>query len=189
MAVRGAHHAIRHGRTPVLLVLVTVLATLLATLLAACATTVTASEEPPEEDGVVVENISPYDTEHPAMRNLDPELAGAVRAAADEARADGVELRVTSGWRSRAYQQRLLDEAVVRYGDLTTALRYVSTPDTSKHVTGEAIDIGPTDAADWLIRHGADHGLCQPYANEMWHFELLTAPGGECPAQRADPTA
>ena len=28
----------------------------------------------------------------------------------------------------------------------------------------------PTDADDWLIQHGSDYGLCQTYANEMWHF-------------------
>ena len=82
--------------------------------------------------------------------------------------------------------ERLLDEAVNTYGSLEEARRLVSTPDKSAHVTGEAIDIGPTDAADWLIRHGADYGLCQTYANEMWHFELSTTPGGQCPVPRSD---
>jgi LAS superfamily LD-carboxypeptidase LdcB len=93
---------------------------------------------------------------------------------------------VTSGRRSAAYQQELLDEAVRRYGSLGEALRYVASPDTSSHVTGDAVDLGPTQADDWLIRHGADYGLCQTYANEMWHFELATAPGGTCPAPRPD---
>ncbi|MFE9749450.1 M15 family metallopeptidase [Saccharothrix saharensis] len=140
------------------------------------------------EDGGIPtgSSISPDDSGHPAIARLDPALLAALRAAARDARAAGVELRVTSGWRSKAYQQRLLDEAVARYGSLAEARRLVSTPEKSAHVTGKAIDIGPTDAADWLIRNGSDHGLCQTYANEMWHFELSTTPGGECPRPHDD---
>jgi D-alanyl-D-alanine carboxypeptidase len=93
---------------------------------------------------------------------------------------------VTSGRRSAAYQQELLDEAVRRYGSLSEALRYVATQETSAHVTGDAVDIGPTETADWMVRHGADHGLCQTYANEVWHVEPATVPGGTCPAPRPD---
>lgn len=135
-------------------------------------------------DGSIPENesISLDDNEHAAIANLDPTLLAAVRKAAADARLRGVELKVTSGWRSAAYQQRLLDEAIARYRSEKEALRWVHPPEKSKHVTGQAIDIGPTAAADWLIQHGADYGLCQAYANEMWHFELLTSPGGQCPA-------
>ena len=102
------------------------------------------------------------------------------------ARDAGVELWVTSGWRSAAYQQELLDEAVARYGSLGEALRFVATPDTSAHVTGDAVDIGPAAADDWLDRNGAAYGLCRTYANEAWHFELATRPGGTCPPLRPD---
>ncbi|MEI5676308.1 MULTISPECIES: M15 family metallopeptidase [unclassified Nocardioides] len=117
---------------------------------------------------------------------LDPDLLAAVRAAARDARADGITVQVTSGWRSREHQQRLYDEALTRYGSEQEARRYVATPDASAHVTGDAVDIGPTDAADWMGRHGSAHGLCQTFANEMWHFELATTPGGECPEQLPD---
>jgi LAS superfamily LD-carboxypeptidase LdcB len=116
---------------------------------------------------------------------LDPALAAAVRRAAADAARDGIELRITSGRRSRAYQQQLLDEAVDRYGG-TEARRRVATPDRSKHVTGDAVDVGPTDAAYWLAEHGPAYGLCQVYANEIWHYELLTTPGGTCPPMRPD---
>ncbi|HEX7303965.1 M15 family metallopeptidase [Lentzea sp.] len=127
------------------------------------------------------ESISLDDNGHAAIANLDPALLSAVRAAAVDAAARGVVLKVTSGWRSRAYQQRLLDEAIALYRSEKEALRWVHPPEKSKHVTGHAIDIGPTDAADWLVRFGADYGLCQTYTNEMWHFELMTEPGGRCP--------
>lgn len=134
-------------------------------------------------DGRIPENesISLDDSGHAALANLDPALPAAVRAAAADAAVRGVELKVTSGWRSREYQQRLLDEAVARHRSEEEARKLVHPPDRSRHVTGQAIDIGPINAADWLIQHGADYGLCQAYANEMWHFELLTTPGGSCP--------
>ena len=79
---------------------------------------------------------------------------------------------VNSGWRSAAYQEQLLDEAVSTYGSRKEAARWVATPDTSAHVSGDAVDIGPTDAAAWLSDHGAGYGLCQIYRNEPWHYEL-----------------
>ncbi|PWK89608.1 D-alanyl-D-alanine carboxypeptidase-like protein [Lentzea atacamensis] len=142
-------------------------------------------------DGSIPDNesISLNDNEHAAIANLDPALLAAVREAAVDAQAQKVELKVTSGWRSAQYQQRLMDDAVARYRSEKEARRWVQTPEKSKHVTGTAIDIGPTNAADWLIRHGADYGLCQAYAHEMWHFELLTTRGGQCPQPISVPPA
>lgn len=129
---------------------------------------------------------TPFDVNRPTIGNLDPDLLDAIRAAAGDAQDDGVELVITSGWRSRAHQQRLFAEAVSRYGSEQEALRHVATPDTSAHVTGDAVDIGPTDADEWLSQHGADYGLCQIFANEIWHFELATTPGGRCPDMLPD---
>ncbi|MFC4530948.1 M15 family metallopeptidase [Sphaerisporangium dianthi] len=143
------------------------------------------------EDGFVPDGgrISPRDTELPAIANLNPRLLRAVRKAADDAARDGVDMYLTTGWRSKAYQRRLLAEAVVKYGGEREARRYVATPEQSHHVTGDAVDIGPTDADSWLSQHGRDYGLCQVYANEMWHFELATTPGGVCPRMRSDASA
>lgn len=129
------------------------------------------------------------DAEVPAVARLDPALLDALRAASTEARDDGIVVEVTSGWRSRAYQQQLLDEAVVRYGSPQEAARWVATPDTSAHVSGLAVDVGPTDAAYWMAQHGSRFGLCQVYANEIWHYEPLVDPGGTCPPPRADGTS
>lgn len=122
----------------------------------------------------------PLDVNRPTIGNLDPDLLDAVQAAARDAQRDGVRMVVTSGWRSRAHQQRLFAEAVSKYGSEEEASRWVSTPDTSAHVTGDAVDIGPTAAADWLSQHGADYGLCQTFANEIWHYELATTLAGRC---------
>ncbi|WP_163275106.1 M15 family metallopeptidase [Cellulomonas iranensis] len=144
--------------------------------------------EPGVEDGVIDrgDGVTIFDTHLPAIANLDPALRAAVEQATTDAGARGVEMVVTSGWRSAHYQQHLLDEAVRTRGSLEEARKWVSTPELSRHVTGDAVDIGYTDADSWLEQHGARYGLCTTYANEMWHFELATEPGGECPPKKAD---
>jgi zinc D-Ala-D-Ala carboxypeptidase len=142
-----------------------------------------------EADGVVPDGASVFDDDSPAVANLDPDLLGVLRQAATDAADDGVELNVTSGWRSSDYQEQLLREAVSKYGSSEEAARWVATPDTSAHVSGDAVDIGPSDATAWLSEHGADYGLCQIYVNEPWHYELRPeAIDLGCPPLYADPT-
>ena len=135
-------------------------------------------------DGVTV-----FDGEFPAVAKLDPDLLKALRAAATDAADDGVEFHVDSGWRSAAYQNQLLREAISKYGSEQEAARWVATADTSPHVSGDAIDIGHADATAWLSEHGAEYGLCRIYRNEPWHYELRpeTLDHG-CPGMYADPT-
>ena len=140
-------------------------------------------------EGKVPDGVTVFDDDLPAVANLDPDLLGALRRAASDAAGDGVELDVNSGWRSPAYQRLLLDEAVSTYGSRQEAARWVATPTTSPHVSGDAVDIGPSDAATWLAEHGAGYGLCQIYRNEPWHFELRPdAVDLGCPPTYADPT-
>ena len=140
-------------------------------------------------DGFVPDGVtlSPSD-DVPAITHLDPDLRAAVQEAVRAAAEDGVELRISSGWRSAEYQQALLDAAVVEHGSLERAREYVLTPEESEHVTGDAVDVGPTDAMYWMQQHGADHGLCQTYGNEIWHYELATEPGTDCPPPLTDAT-
>lgn len=135
------------------------------------------------EDGYVPVggSLSPFSDE-PAVGDLDPDLLDALRQAASDASADGIELRVNGGWRSARYQEELLQRAVATYGSVEAARQYVKPPGESSHVTGEAVDVGPAEAASWLSAYGSAYGLCQIYANEPWHFELATSPGGPCPA-------
>jgi D-alanyl-D-alanine carboxypeptidase len=142
-----------------------------------------------EADGAVPDGTTVFDDDVAGVARLDPNLLGALREAATDAADDGVEFFVDSGWRSPAYQEHLLQEAVSKYGSEEEAARWVATPETSPHVSGEAVDIGPSDAAAWLSEHGAEYGLCQIYANEPWHYELRPdAVDHGCPAMYADPT-
>jgi LAS superfamily LD-carboxypeptidase LdcB len=133
--------------------------------------------------------VTVFDDEVPAVANLDPDLLAALRRAATDAEDDGVEFFVNGGWRSPAYQEQLLHDAVSKYGSAREAARWVATVDTSAHVLGDAVDIGPVDARAWLSEHGARYGLCQIYRNEPWHYELRPeAVDGGCPPMYADPT-
>ena len=142
-----------------------------------------------EAVGAVPDGATVFDDQIPGVANLDLALLDAVRRAATDAADDGVEFFVDSGWRSPEYQERLLREAVRKYGSEAEAARWVATPTTSAHVSGDAVDIGPSAAAAWLSEHGARHGLCRVYANESWHFELRPAAVAlGCPPMYADPT-
>jgi len=142
--------------------------------------------QPPMDvpDGTTV-----FENAHPAVAKLDPKLLHALRHAATDAGDDGVEFAVNSGWRSRKDQARLFREAVAQYGSETEAARWVATPGTSAHESGDAVDLRPAEATAWLSEHGARYGLCPIYRNEPWHYELRPdAVDHGCPPLYDDPT-
>jgi zinc D-Ala-D-Ala carboxypeptidase len=140
-------------------------------------------------DGAVPDGATVFDDEIPGVANLDPDLLGALHQAAADAADEGIELVVDSGWRSPEYQEHLLREAISKYGSEEEAARWVAAPSTSAHVSGDAVDLGPSDATAWLSERGAEYGLCQIYGNEPWHYELRPeAIDRGCPPKYADPT-
>ena len=125
-----------------------------------------------EADGAVRRGLRIFDKKSPAVTNLDPALLRALRRAASDAAKFKVDIVVNSGWRSTDYQERLFREAVSKYGSEENAARWVATADTSSHVSGQAVDIGPSRAIAWLSKHGAklrpkavDHGCPAMYAD------------------------
>lgn len=122
----------------------------------------------------------------PEATGVDPELQRRFDAAAAAAAGEGVELAITSGWRSADEQQVIVDQAVGQYGSTQEAHRWVLPPETSAHVAGLAIDVGATEGAYWLTEHGAEFGLCRTYVNEVWHFEPLAAGATDCPEMHED---
>ena len=142
-----------------------------------------------EAEGAVPDGTTVFDDGIPGVAKLDPGLLGALRQAATDAAAGGVEFVVDSGWRSPGYQEHLLLDAVSKYGSAEEAARWVATPNRSAHVSGGAVDVGPSAATAWLSEHGAAYGLCRIYGNEPWHFELRPEAREQgCPPMYADPT-
>jgi LAS superfamily LD-carboxypeptidase LdcB len=101
------------------------------------------------------------------------------------AKKDGVNLYITSGFRSLSRQEVLFEKAVEKYGNETEAAKWVLPAPYSHHPQGLALDInypGDPMGAEWLEKNGSKFGLCRVYANEWWHFEGVIAPGQMCPA-------
>ena len=179
--------ALRRGAAAAVLVGLVVACSVLVGVLGVPSWTLSSSTSTDTADGVLPAGVTVFDDRYAAIAKLDPALLGALRRATRDAADDGVHLYVNSGWRSREYQERLLDEAVARYGSRAEAARWVATPATSPHVAGDAVDIGHADADAWLSEHGARYGLCRIYRNEPWHYELR--PGAVdhgCPSMYAD---
>jgi hypothetical protein len=146
---------------------------------------------PSEADGVIRDGGQPtvFDVDRVAVGNLDPALLAALQRAATDAESDGVTFLVNSGWRSPALQERLLQDAIAEYGSEDEARRWVATAETSAHVSGDAVDLGPLPTLDWIAQRGWRYGLCQIYGNESWHYELRPeAVTDGCPEMYADPT-
>lgn len=120
-------------------------------------------------------------------QGLNPQLTRAITLARAAAAADNITIDIVSGYRSAATQQRLFEQAVAKYGSAAEASKWVLPPEKSHHVSGSAIDVGPYQAAMWLKKNGVKFGLCQAYANEYWHFEVLApATGQKCPAPQTN---
>ena len=93
---------------------------------------------------------------------LDPALVEALRRAEELL---GVPVPITSGWRSRAEQQRLHD-------DRGSNPYPVARPGMSTHERGRAIDV-PRAFAERLAAVAARAGLCRPWpTTDPIHFEL-----------------
>jgi LAS superfamily LD-carboxypeptidase LdcB len=136
-------------------------------------------------DGPLTESRTATDE----VTELHPLLSARFAVAQSFARADGVVLTLTSGFRSLERQQMLFDREVAIRGSETEAAKWVLPPQYSHHPQGLAIDVNyPGDKAGalWLEKNGSRFGLCRVYANEWWHFEGVIAPGERCPAMAAN---
>ena len=117
--------------------------------------------------------------------NLNIYVKNRFLAAQSNAHKEGINLVITSGFRTAARQEYLFKRAIAKYGSAKEASKWVLPPDKSHHPDGIALDINyPGDPEDtkWLELNGYKYGLCRVYKNEWWHFEPLVAPGEECPA-------
>ena len=119
------------------------------------------------------------------VSDLNIKVKNRFLAAQSEAKKEGINLVITSGFRTAERQQYLFNRAIQKYGSAKEASKWVLPPDKSHHPGGIALDINyPGDPEDtkWLELNGYKYGLCRVYKNEWWHFEPVIAPGDECPA-------
>ncbi len=94
----------------------------------------------------------------------------------------GIDIQITSGWRSRGFQQRLFDDARRHLrqrrggGTVRRVARRVQTR------RGQGRGHRPRRGRQVAHRQRSQFGLCQIYANELWHFELGGRQPGPLPA-------
>jgi hypothetical protein len=93
---------------------------------------------------------------------MRPDVARAFDRMERAARADGVALVITSGYRSDAEQAVLF----ARHPDP----RWVAPPGRSLHRLGTELDLGPPGAYAWLAAHARRFHFVQRYSWEPWHF-------------------
>jgi D-alanyl-D-alanine carboxypeptidase len=114
-------------------------------------------------------------------------------AMAEAARADGVELVLSSAFRSYEYQKGLYERYVSQHGR-EEADRFSARPGTSQHQLGLTIDFGSitkeiinTDQGQWLADHAWEYGFSLSYPEgkeeltgymyEPWHFRYISRTG------------
>jgi len=109
------------------------------------------------------------------------------------ARADGVTLAFSSGYRSYEYQASVYEREVKMYGK-ETADRESAHAGMSQHQLGTAIDLGSitdafanTRAGTWMAAHAWEYGFSLSYPRgyeeltgyryESWHYRYITRAG------------
>jgi hypothetical protein len=95
-------------------------------------------------------------------KGMRPDVAQAFDRMAAAARAAGVQLLVTSAFRSDAEQAILF----ARRPDP----KWVAPPGQSLHRYATELDLGPSTAYGWLAANARKFGFVQRYSWEPWHF-------------------
>jgi len=117
---------------------------------------------------------------------VEAQTANAYIVMQQAAAADGVDLRVVSGFRTMAEQQYL-------YGCYVNcncnSCNLAAVPGYSNHQSGHALDLNTADGGvlDWLNAHGAAFGFARTVPSEAWHWEWWGGGpgGGPCGADQA----
>nr|WP_255633292.1 M15 family metallopeptidase [Demequina sp. TTPB684] len=92
-----------------------------------------------------------------------------LNAMISDAKAAGVSISVTDGYRTYDSQVRLAQQkGLYSQGGLAAA------PGTSEHGWGLAVDLGlnPTAQA-WMRQHAQDYGFVENVPREPWHWEFV----------------
>ena len=100
-----------------------------------------------------------------------------------DARAQGVDLGVGSGYRSYEKQKRLWEQALKKYGSPEKARKWVAPPGGSFHNKGLAVDLNSngqflgkdanSKATEWAHANAKKYGLHFRMGHEPWHIEPI----------------
>ena len=139
-------------------------------------------------DGILVVNKT-YALPSDYNPGVDPDAQAAFDKMQAAAAAEGLNIYISSGFRSYDYQSGLYDRYVKRSGK-AEADRYSARPGHSEHQTGLAFDLNSidmtfadTDECAWVNEHCAEYGFIIRYPQgsesitgymyEPWHLRYL----------------
>ena len=128
---------------------------------------------------------------------VSSKIAGPLKKLAAAAESDGIDLAISSGYRSSKEQQEILDEFIAIQGE-SVAKQYVALPGNSEHQSGLAVDLSDdtpqcradsddcslsASSAEWLYENAYKYGFIQRYptgtsaitgvAAERWHYRYV----------------
>lgn len=141
-------------------------------------------------DGILVVNKT-YALPSDYNPGVDPDAQAAFDKMQAAAAKEGLNIYISSGFRSYDYQSGLYDRYVQRSGK-AEADRYSARPGHSEHQTGLAFDLNSidmtfadTDECAWVNKHCAEYGFIIRYPKgsesitgymyEPWHLRYLGA--------------
>ena len=119
---------------------------------------------------------------------VTPETRDAFLKMAEAASKDGLSLKVDSGYRSSAYQEKIFLKKLAEGKTFEDISRWVAPPGYSEHILGTTLDLTPsnwtfnkTDAEKWLLENGEHFSFSQSYpkitnkgfAWEPWHWKFV----------------
>ncbi len=148
--------------------------------------------------------------DHPLSRGYEPELTELtngervdsrilpyLQAMFDQARSEGIDLFVRSGYRSYDAQKEILETRIAAYEEegyshedaVREAGSWVMKPGTSEHQTGLCVDVNSEDDSrmnqtySWLQEHCWEYGFVERYPqdkssitgvyHEPWHYRYV----------------
>ena len=124
----------------------------------------------------------------PKRVTVEIQTATAYSKLVEQARRDGFAaplFAIVSAFRDEAKQASLFREALLKYGSVSAARKWVAPPGNSMHATGCALDlwlgfacgsetdtlIRNTDAFKWMTANAGTFGF-NAYDVESWHWEF-----------------
>lgn len=144
--------------------------------------------EPTYIDGIIIANKT-YALPADYNPGVDPDAQAAFDEMQEAAAEEGLNLYISSGFRSYEYQGQLYEGYVEKSGK-AAADRYSARPGHSEHQTGLAFDLNTIDISfaqteeyEWIQAHCAEYGFIIRYPEdgeeitgymyEPWHIRYL----------------
>jgi D-alanyl-D-alanine carboxypeptidase len=151
-------------------------------------------ETPLMIEGIVLVNKE-YGIPSDFATGLDEEMLKQFELMKADAKSDGLDINIRSGYRTQETQETLFNNYVAKDG-LEEAMRYSAVPGFSEHQTGLAIDISNGDSqtsigdwftetpqATWLYENAWKYGFILRYPEgkenitgykyESWHYRYV----------------